>query len=289
MKNYSLLTLLMAFCLSATALIAQEHSDTSKKSISFANQPENKLLIKNINGAVTVEGYSGNTIELEVRRKISAKTEKLLQEGVADVSMAVKEDGNTMVIYMDAPFASLKKDSGGDWNYHVQDNQNKYEYEFDLILKVPDRLKLDASTVNGGVLKISNFSGPLEANNVNGGVELTNVGGSISAKTVNGLITASLNSIPESEGDYSTVNGDIKVFFPAALAADVSFNTMNGDFYTDFENVTQKPQKTEKSKKTGKAVTVYQIDRSGLVSVNGGGNPLKFKTLNGDIYLQKLN
>ena len=289
MKNYSFLFLLMVSFLSATALIAQEHTDTSERTISISNDSGNKLLIKNINGPVTVVGYSGNTIQLEVKRKITARSEKLLQEGVADVNIAVKEDENTVVIYMDAPFASLKKGSGGDWNYHVQDNQQKYNYEFDLRLKVPDQLKLDVSTVNGEMVKVSDYSGPIDANNVNGGVELSNVGGSTSAKTVNGLIMASLNSIPDEEVEYSTVNGDIKVFFPAALAADISFKTMNGDFYTDFDNISQKPQKVEKSQESGKMVSVYRIDRSATISVNGGGNPLRFNTLNGDIYLQKLN
>lgn len=289
MKKYLLLGMLMAFGLSATMLTAQEHTDTTEKSVTLSNGADNKLLIKNINGAVRVEGYSGNTIQLEVKKRITAKTEKLVQEGVADVNIAVKEDGNTVVIYMDAPFASLKKDSGGDWNYHVQDKQHKYNYEFDLRLKVPDKLNLDVSTVNGGMVEVSNFSGPVDANNVNGGVKLNNVGGSTSAKTVNGRITANLNSIPDSEVEYSTVNGDIKVFFPAALAADISFKTMNGDFYTDFENVSHKPQIVEKSKENGTKVAVYRIDRSGMLSVNGGGNPLKFRTLNGNIYLQKLN
>lgn len=281
--------LLLALCLSATSLMAQEHKDTSEKSISFSNMADNELLIKNINGAVTVEGYSGNTIQLEVRRKITAKTEKYLQEGMADVNMAVKEDGNTVVIYMDAPFVSLKKGSGGDWNYHVQDNQNHYAYEFDLRLKVPDKLKLEVSTINGGKVMVKDYSGPIEAHNVNGGVELSNVGGTCSAKTVNGPITANLNSIPDTEVEYETVNGDIKVFFPASLAADINFKTMNGDFYTDFQNIAQKPEKLQKSEENGKAVSVYRIDRSAVVSVNGGGSSLRFRTLNGDIYLQKSN
>lgn len=289
MKKYPLLVILMAFSLSATTLIAQEHTDSSQKSVTLSNEAGNRLLVRNINGPVKVEGYSGNTIQLEVRRRITAKTDKLVQEGVADVNIAVKEDGNTVVIYMDAPFSVLKKDSGGDWHYNVQDNQHKYNYEFDLRLKVPDKLNLDVSTVNGGVLEVSNFSGPVDANNVNGGVELNNVEGSTSAKTVNGRITANLNRIPDEEVEYSTVNGDIKVFFPAALAADVSFKTMNGDFYTDFENISQKPQVVEKSKDSGKKVSVYRIDRAGMLSVNGGGNPMKFHTLNGDIYLQKSN
>lgn len=193
-----------------------------------------------------------------------------------------------MVIYIDAPFATLKKSNSGRWNYHVQPEGNRYKYEFNIKVKVPDELTLDVSTVNGGSVTVQNVSGLLEARNVNGGITLSIVAGGSSAKTVNGNITASLGSVPEAEVEHDTVNGDIKVFFPATLAADINFDTMNGD-YTDFDEISRKPNTIESTTGRNGNEKAFRIDKSVRLSVNGGGSPLRFKTLNGDIYLQKQN
>lgn len=289
MKLKIVLFILMATGTALAPLAAQEHTDKTEKSISLANTADNELLIKNINGSVTVEGYAGNTIELEATRQIKAKNKDRLEEGVADVTLGIKEEGNTVVIYIDAPFATLKKSNSGRWNYHVHQEDNRYQYEFDIKVKVPDGLTLDVSTINGGSVTVQNVSGPLEARNVNGGITLSNVAGGSSAKTVNGHVTANLRSVPDAEVEYETVNGDIKVFFPAALAADIDFDTMNGDFYTDFDDISRKPNTMESTTGRSGKGKVYRIDKSARLSVNGGGNPIRFKTLNGDIYLQKQN
>lgn len=288
MKSFKFLMMLMALCLSAGMLYAQEHSDVIEKSISLANEPENELLIKNINGSVKVEGYSGNTIEVVARRKIEARSEEKLQQGMADIQLGVKEEGGTVVIYLEAPFAELKSGNGG-WNYGVHQNNIGYEFELELELKVPDRLRLAVSTVNGEVVKVRNFAGPLKASNVNGAVELEQVSGNSSAKTVNGNIVANMRSIPQAETEYETVNGDIKVFFPSSLAADIDFNILNGDFYTDFEDVAHKGRSLEKGESRGGKAKVYRVGKKSLLSINGGGNQLQLKTISGDIYLQKQN
>lgn len=289
MKLKIFLLLFMASATTALPLAAQEHTDKVEQTISLANSADNELLVKNINGSVTVEGYTGNTIQVEAIRRIRAKNKERLQEGVADVTLGIREDDNTVVIYIDAPFATLKKNNSGRWSYHVHQEGNRYQYEFDIRVKVPDQLKLDVSTVNGGSVSVQDVSGTLEARNVNGAVTLSNVSGSSSAKTVNGLITAKLRSVPDAEVEYETVNGDIKVFFPAALAADIAFDTMNGDFYTDFDDISRKPNSLESTAGNSGKAKVYRIDKSARLSVNGGGNPIRFKTLNGDIYLQKQN
>ncbi len=282
MKKLTLCLLLLCTGGLFTAALAQEHSETIQKEVPLANQEGNELLIKNINGPVSIEGYEGNTIQLEATRTLRAKNDKYLQEGMADISLGVKQDDNAVVIYVDAPFAVLKQGKSGRWHYNVNQENSHYDFEFDIRLKVPDKLLLEASTINGGAVTVKNFKGPIEASHVNGPVALENVSGSSSARTVNGSITASLLSLPANEVSYETVNGDIKVFYPESLAADVAFKTLNGDFYTDFENVSQKSMFKEK-----KGSKIYRVDKSAVLSVNGGGLPLHFQTLNGDIYLQK--
>lgn len=288
MKSLKFLIMLMALCLSAGMLYAQQHSDTIEKSISLANEPEHELLIKNINGSVKVEGYSGNTIEVTAKRVIRAKSEKKRQEGIADISLGVKEENGRVVIYMEAPFAKLEKSNGG-WNYNVHHDNIGYDYELQLELKVPDQLQLEVSTVKGEVVRVQNFAGVLRARNVNGAVELEQVSGNSSAKTINGAITANMHSIPQAEIKYETINGDIRLFFPPSLAADIDFNILNGDFYTDFEDVVHKGRSLHKGKAKGGGAKVYRVDKKSLLSINGGGNPLQLKTISGDIYLQKQN
>jgi len=68
---------------SATAQ-QKEFKEVIRKNVSLANTMGNSLVVKNVFGSVTVEGYSGNEVVLEVERIITADNTGDLEQGKED-------------------------------------------------------------------------------------------------------------------------------------------------------------------------------------------------------------
>jgi hypothetical protein len=82
------------------------------------------------------------------------------------------------------------------------------------------------------------------------------------------------------------VNGDVDVAFPAALSAELAFNSMHGDVFTDFdvETLSQTP---DVQRDRGRFV--LRTNRASAFRVGAGGERHSFNTLNGDIFVRKAN
>lgn len=140
----------------------------------------------------------------------------------------------------------------------------------------------------GGGIRIMYVAGPMEVESSAGSICLTKVAGSVKAATAGGTITAWIN--PDAQASESTVhlsgvsqlssgNGDIVVFLPRNLAADIDAVVESGG---------------ERHIEADPALAL-RIQRSGggplhaLASLNGGGPTLKLRTTAGKIKLQFLD
>jgi DUF4097 and DUF4098 domain-containing protein YvlB len=85
--------------------------------------------------------------------------------------------------------------------------------------------------------------------------------------------------------EFHSVNGAIEAAFPAALSADLSFKTLNGQVYTDFEAKALADSPGSGERRNGKFV--YASNRSSSVRIGSGGPELNFETVNGDIRIRK--
>jgi TonB family protein len=141
----------------------------------------------------------------------------------------------------------------------------------------------------GGGIRIMYVSGPLEVESSAGSICLTRVAGTVRAATAGGTIRAWINpDAPSSGGDVhlagasqlTSGNGDIVVFIPRNLAADLDATVESGG-----------ERRIEADPALG--LTVQTPHGSGPVhasaKLNGGGAPLKLRTTSGTIQLRFLD
>jgi hypothetical protein len=89
----------------------------------------------------------------------------------------------------------------------------------------------------------------------------------------------------ERGGSFETVNGEIELSLPDGANAEVAFETMNGEIYSDFEveTVPQKAHVDDEEGRRGGGRKSYKLDRDAVVRIGAGGPRFDCETLNGDI------
>jgi TonB family protein len=147
-----------------------------------------------------------------------------------------------------------------------------------------------SAQTGGGGIRVMYVSGPLEVESSAGSICLTRVAGAVKAATAGGTITAWINpDAPSSGGNVrlagasqlTSGNGDIVVFLPRNLAADIDATVESGG----------------ENRIAADSALNLKIDGanrgSGPVhavgSLNGGGAALKLRTTAGTIRLQYLD
>jgi TonB family protein len=141
----------------------------------------------------------------------------------------------------------------------------------------------------GGGIRIMYVSGPLEVESSAGSICLTRVAGTVRAATAGGTIRAWINPDAPSSGgavhlagasQLTSGNGDIVVFIPRNLAADLDATVESGGQH-----------RIEADPALG--LTVQTPHGAGPVhasaKLNGGGAPLKLRTTSGTIQLRFLD
>ncbi len=140
----------------------------------------------------------------------------------------------------------------------------------------------------GGGIRIMYVSGPMEVESSAGSICLTRVAGTVRAATAGGTITAWIN--PDASASGGTVrlpglsqltsgNGDIVVFLPRNLAADIdAYVESGGD-----RRIEADPALALTIQKSGNGPV------HAMAALNGGGAPLKLRTTAGKIRLQFLD
>jgi DUF4097 and DUF4098 domain-containing protein YvlB len=152
-------------------------------------------------------------------------------------------------------------------------------------VKVPAGLSVRVSTINNGDVTVNNVTGTVYANNINGSIKLSKLAGKTHASTINGDVDLDYVSNPSSDCRYYTLNGDINANFKKGLGASVSFESYNGAFYTNVDELEALPVEMEK-KETSKGVK-FKI-RGNRFKIGKGGVLLDFETFNGNVYLKEI-
>jgi TonB family protein len=142
----------------------------------------------------------------------------------------------------------------------------------------------------GGGIRMMYVSGPIELESSSGSICLTRVAGALQAATSGGTITAWINPDAPSGGgnvhlggpsQLASGNGDIIVFLPRNLAANIDAIVANGG------------ERHIEADPALHLVVQASVNGSGQVhamaTLNGGGAPLKLKTTGGKIRLQFLD
>ncbi|TGE28789.1 DUF4097 family beta strand repeat-containing protein [Hymenobacter metallicola] len=276
------LLVLLSSC-QATAQNREFKEQISKEFTLTGAADRSVLAIYNIDGNVSVQGTTGNKVVVEVTRIIRADDEQTLEQGKKEAVLGLYQRNDSVVAYMAGPFDTRPRRNGRNINHRDID----YHYTFHYVVKVPNQMNLDVSTINNGAVTVREVSGKLRAHNINGAVTLTNVQGTTDARTINGPLEASYLSSPPGPCTYSTINGDIKVTYPSDLGADVRFKSMHGELLTDFPNVESLPVQVVQNKESTTGGTKYKLSKGTAVRLGKGGHDFRFETLNGDVTIKR--
>ena len=223
------------------------------------------VFVRNLNGGVRVE--SGTGAEVEVRaekrwRRGDPKDVKITAEKTSrgDILVcAIWEDQRTR-----CDEDGYSSHGSGSWR-----NNNDVSVEFTILL--PKGVKMDASTVNGG-LAIEGATAQVKARTVNGGIEAASTSGPVSAKTVNGGIRVKAGTIGDGPVEYETVNGSITLELPEKMNANIEMRTVNGSITSEDFPITVQGR----------------FDRRRISGKIGTGGPeLSVSTVNGSIRLRR--
>jgi len=142
----------------------------------------------------------------------------------------------------------------------------------------------------GGGIRVMYVSGPMELESNSGSICLTRVAGALQAATSGGTITAWINpEAPTGGGNVrlagasqlASGNGDIIVFLPRNLAANIDATVMNGGE----RHIEADPALHLTMQGSANASGPLHA----MAVLNGGGAPLKLRTTAGRIRLQFLD
>jgi hypothetical protein len=290
----------MLCCLIGTGTAAaQSFSEKITRELSFEKKGNNAVMIFNINGPVSVVGYAGDKVVIEVEKTIRAKTDARLEKGKKEIQLGVIDRADTLLLYVSGTCNTFGKekrsrghdDRSGTWGYHWNncgrgdDNcREEYDYTMKFTLKIPQAVNLYAATINDGDIRIENIAGKVYANNINGSIALKSISGSTDASTINGSVDLEYAQNPIADCRYYSLNGDINANFRKGLTANVSFKSFNGGLYTNVDQLVAVPSPLEK-RNDGDGLR-YKIGGS-RYQVGKGGVLLDFETFNGDAYLKE--
>jgi len=217
--------------------------------------------IRNLNGAITVEHGAGDSVVV-----LAQKSARHGDPGAVEV-VATPAGGSVTICALWPSSGSATCGPAGE--YRMSGTKKAGDVAVRFFVTLPDGVKLDASTVNGGVVA-SGVAAPLAFETVNGSINVDEVTGTVTATTVNGSITAALASgTPIAALDLKTVNGSIRALVPEGINAELEASTVNGRVRTDLP-----------------LQIVGRINpRMVRGTIGSGGTPLHFKAVNGSVTL----
>jgi DUF4097 and DUF4098 domain-containing protein YvlB len=202
------------------------------------------------NGGITVRTWERNEVLVRARVQANARTESRARE------IAEAIDIRTAPGEVSATGLRNLRNEGWSVSYEVF---------------VPRRTDLTLETVNGGI-RADGVAGNIQVTTTNGGIDLSDVSGDVRGGSTNGGINVRLagRSWDGAGLDLRTTNGGIRVTLPESYSADLEASTVNGGVTTEIPLNVQ-----------------GRIGRNVNARINGGGPPIRLRTTNGGITIQR--
>ncbi|HEX7833169.1 MAG TPA: DUF4097 family beta strand repeat-containing protein [Thermoanaerobaculia bacterium] len=245
----------------AAGAAAEELTETIDRT--FDVKPGANVVLKNVNGRVTVASWDQPKVRVIARKEIRADDDNL-KEAMKELRVDIQARDGGLVITTKQPkgsdgWAALFSWLAGD---HVE-AQVKYD------ITVPRTMNVDVENTNGAI-ETKSLNGRLDLETTNGSIQVVACSGALEATTTNGSIHAELVRVAKGQPlEFETTNGRIEVTLPSNLAVDVNAETTNGRISSDLP-----------------VATTSHSRNSLRGTINGGGTPLRLTTTNGGISIQ---
>lgn len=224
------------------------------------------LAFDNPKGSVKITGYDGQVI---------------LVNAVLRYSGSGKQD-NTGIHKIEPKAFDLSAEERNNQISLVCMSNNK---TVDIDIKIPRKFSLKISSFDNGKIEIIHVSGNVEADNPFGDIILDNIAGSAVLNSVNGKIKAIFSSVdPSSPMMFTSLEGNIELYFPEKINANIKLRSENGDLFSEF-NI--KPIRRQTEVRKNAEGSAYSLEDWTIGMLNNGGPEYFVSTFNGNIILKK--
>jgi hypothetical protein len=242
-----------------------------------------KFFLSNVSGDITVEGIDGTEAEVKVTKR----------GGSADLRRDLKIIFSTLGGNLSLK-PSKQFDNDIDVIYEIKLPRNLGQVNIDGVSSNVKLKNIDALlTVKSvsGALELSNLRGAVRAETQSGEIFLSQIIGNVTAKSTSGMIglagvsgsiqtdntsgdtKATIDSTTSTDTlSFESINGSIDLQFKSDLNAELDANTVSGSIQANGLGVEVKQAPGSEQ----------AIGRLGI-----GGQPLKIKTVSGDIKITK--
>lgn len=211
-----------------------------------------RVWLRNLNGAITVEGTTGSNVE--VVASVRGRTQP------SGVKIVVVPHDGTVTICAVWPAGRQTCAARGEYS-HADVSETGTQVL--LTVKLPRGVALDMSTVNGS-LRANKIDAPVRARSINGGIRVV-ASGPADVASVNGRIDV---TVKRGSLKASTTNGSIRAQLPKRFDAVLSARTVNGSI-----NISVAGANVTHSSRLHSLATIGA----------GGSTKLELRTVNGSV------
>lgn len=238
LKTLKGVPIFLALLLVATAARAERVKERYEKTFPF--QPGTRFQVLNTNGAVTLEAWDRNEIQVTAEKWAESRSPKVAKKTLDRMRIDVRQTPGHFLVWTQMPDPGLM-----DW---LQGKSASVGATYRI--RVPRQAAIAAESSNGDITLAG----------TRGEAILENVNGAISVNAAQGKLS------------LITVNGNIKVRVPAGSRMTLDASAPNGTVRSDFKVAGAGPKKKKVLQGT----------------VNGGGEKVFIRSVNGTIQISKL-
>ena len=254
----------LAGCASLGSLFDGQQTRSDERT--YDVDAETRLQIRNQNGPVTVEGFDGDALEVDI--DVSGSTDASLDA----VSVTGRRNDNRFDV-------ETAYDGSSDQRASVE-----------LSIRVPEGVHVTRAQTTNGDLHVTGVSGGGEFVTQNGDVVVRNLAGGVDAQTTNGDVT--VRNV-DTLGGATTTQGDVAVDVPA-LVSDATAHTENGSvdaaLASDLDAAVSATTTNGTVELDGLDLRDAEASRTSATGTLGEGTfDLVFETTNGDVTLGSLS
>ena len=229
--------------------------ETTEWRRSYELRAGGSMEVQNVNGAITVEPSSGNTVEVVAVKRARGASPEAAREALERIEIVESVSPSAIRLETRYPRQSPLFQGGGG-------------AEVRYTLKVPAAAEARFRTVNGGI-EVTGLMGSVTVQTTNGGITARGIGGPLDASTTNGGLDVDVTEVAGAGVKLECTNGGIKLRLPSDARATISASVTNGGIETD-----------------GLAVETTETSRRRLEGrLNGGGPAVHLRGTNGGIRL----
>ena len=255
----------------ALVIVVFTTSSLSAQSYNHSIKNAKRVVIENLLGELTFEGYDGNEIIVEVNQFDAPPK---------------RADG------LKAIYGGSDDNTGIGLGFHELDGSitisgaSKQSEDARYTFKIPNSMSLKvnySSPFAEGDIAFKNFTNEISVRTLDADIDFTDVTGPITSSTIDGETKVVFNKVNQDNPiSISSIDGEIDVTMPTNTPANLRFSTIDGEIYTDFD-----VDFTKKSKDSRGSMSYIGGHNSSKGTINGGGVEITLKTIDGVIYLRK--